>query len=76
MVVNFLIFPKEKFSVAVTVNDENGWDTPLGIPSLLTGTDYNEDINLLFPDTKIFEGNYVHPRTQIKNRKKISILLK
>ena len=70
MVGNFLIFPKEKFSVSVIVNDENGWDIPLGVASLLTGTDYNEDLNLLFPDNKIFEGNYVHPRTQIENRKK------
>ena len=58
MVVNFLIYPKEKFSVSVLVNDENGWDIPLGVPSLLIGTDYIEDNSLSFSDTKIFEGDY------------------
>ena len=70
MVANFLIHPEERFSVAVIVNGEEEWDIPLGIPLLLTGTDYNEDTNLPLPDTKVFEGNCIHPRTQIKNRKK------
>ena len=76
MVANFLIFPQEKFSIAVLVNDDNGWDISLGVPSLLTGTDYDEDTSLPLPDTKIFEGNYVHPRTQIENRKKYFDIIK
>ena len=71
MVSHFLIVPEENFSVSVLVNGENGWDITYGLAWLLTGNDYQKfDNNSKFPNSKLFEGEYVHARTKFMNRKK------
>ena len=57
MITNFVIYPKERFSFAGLVIDENDWDIQLRVPSFLTGINYIEDNSLSFPDIKHFEGN-------------------
>ena len=69
MVSHFVIVPKERFSVAVLVNDENGWDVAYGVTSLLTGSEYNKSrIKFDKVNTKTLEGDYVHARTRFANR--------
>ena len=69
MVSHFVIVPKERFSVAVLVNDENGWDIAYGVTSLLTGSEYNKNRPKFDKvNTKTLEGSYVHARTRFANR--------
>lgn len=71
MVSHFLVVPDQRFSVAVLVNDEYGWDIAYGITSLLTGSDYNTNSKKFNAvNTKTLEGDYVHARTRIANRNK------
>ena len=76
MVANFLIFPQEKFSVAVLVNDENGWDISLGVPSLLTALIMMRILVYHFLIQKFLREIIFIQELKLIIEKKISILLK
>lgn len=70
MVSNFVIVPEENFSVSVLINDQYAANIISGLISMLTGHDYEEIKNKSqFSDSKIFEGQYVHARTKIFDKK-------